>query len=63
MDSVAALSQIIDLTEDNVNEQTDGALSKTANFFKQLAGFLDVYNVIINKTVSSNNYYFLPSIL
>ena len=56
MESVAALSQIIDLTEDDVNEQTDGALSKTANFFKQLAGFLDVYNVIINKTVSSNYY-------
>ena len=56
MDSVAALSQIIDLTEDNVNEQTDGALSKTASFFKQLAGFLDVYDVIINKTVSANNY-------
>ena len=61
MDSVAALSQIIDLTEDNINEQTDGALSKTASFFKQLAGFLDVYDVIINKTASAN-YFFLPSI-
>jgi hypothetical protein len=56
VDSVAILSQIIDLTEDNINEQTDGALSKTASFFEQLVDFLDVYNVIINKTVSANEY-------
>jgi adenosine deaminase len=57
VDSVAVLSQIIDLTEDSINEQTDEALSKTASFFEQLANFLDVYDVIVNKTVSANEYY------
>ena len=51
------LSQIIELTEDNVNDQTDVALGKTASLFKDLADFVNVFDVIINTTVSAKIYY------
>ena len=47
------LSQIIEFTENNINEQSDGALSETASLFEVLADFLNVFDVIINKTVST----------
>ena len=58
-DCVALLSQIIELTENNINEQTDGVLSKTASYFEDLADFLNVFNVIINTTVSVDDQYSL----
>ena len=53
VESVAMFSQIIELTEDNVNDQTDIALGKTASLFKDLAEFVNAFDVIINTTVSA----------
>ena len=53
------LSQIIEFTENNINEQTDGVLNKTASLFEDLAHFLNVFDVTINKTISTNDYYVL----
>ena len=49
------LSQIIALTENNTNEQTNEVLSTTANYFEVLADFVNDSNVIINTTVSVDN--------
>ena len=51
-DSVAMLSQIIEFTENNTNEQTNEVLSTTASYFEELADFVNDSNVIINTTVS-----------
>ena len=53
-DSVAVLSQIIVLTENNTNEQTNEVLSTTANYFEELADFVNESSVIINTTVRVN---------
>ena len=55
------LSQIIEFTENNVDEQTNGVLSKTASLFEELADFLNVFDVMINKTVSTNDQYTPPN--
>ena len=55
-DSVAMLSQIIALTENNTNQQTNEVLNTTANYFKELADFVNKSNVIINSTVSVDDY-------
>ena len=52
VDSVAMLSQIIEFTENNTEEQTIEVLSITANYFRELALFVNKSNVIINSTVS-----------
>ena len=52
VDSVAMLSQIIEFTENNTEEQTIEVLSITANYFRELALFVNESNVIINSTVS-----------
>ena len=51
-DSVAMLSQIIEFTENNTNEQTNEVLSTTTSYFEELADFVNDSNVIINTTVS-----------
>ena len=51
-DSVAMLSQIIEFTENNTNEQTNEVLSTVASYFQELAIFVNESNLIINTTVS-----------
>ena len=50
-DSVAMLAQIVELTENNTNEQTNEVLNTIANYFEALADFVNESNVIINSTV------------
>ena len=52
VDSVAMLSQIIEFTENTTEEQTSEVLSTTANYFRELALFVNESNVIINSIVS-----------
>ena len=54
-DAVAMLSQIIELTENNTDEQTSEVLSQVATYFEDLANFVNEFNVIINTTVSMFN--------
>ena len=54
VDSVAMLSQIIEFTENNTNEQTSEVLSTTASYFQELAIFVNESNVTINSTVSED---------
>ena len=51
-DSVTILSQVIEFTENNINEQTNEVLSNVANFFEVLVDFVNESSVIINTTVS-----------
>ena len=51
-DAVAMLSQIIELTENNIFVQTSEILSQVATYFRELADFVNISNVIINTTVS-----------
>lgn len=55
------LSQIIEFTENNTNEQTNEVLSTTASYFQELAAFVNESNVIINTTVSVDDM--IPSII
>ena len=59
------LSQIIEFTENNTNEQTNQVLSTTASYFEELADFVNESNVIINLTVSvdDNNIMILSLVL
>ena len=56
-DAVAMLSQIIALTENNTAEQTSEVLRQVADYFEELADFVNdsEFNVIINTTVSMHN--------
>ena len=51
--AVAMLSMFTEATANNTDIQTDEVLSEIANYFKELADFVNESNVIINKTVSS----------
>ena len=51
--AVAMLSTFTEATANNTDIQTDEVLSEIANYFKELANFVNESNVIINKTVSS----------
>ena len=55
--SVAMLSQVIEDTENAEVEQNSGVLGSVANYFGELAVFVNTSNITINVTVSlySNN--------
>ena len=57
------LSQIIEFTENNTNEQTNEVLSTTASYFQELAVFVNESNVIINTTVSVDDNVMIPSVI
>ena len=50
--SVAMLSQVIEDTENAEVEQNSGVLGSVANYFGELAVFVNTSNITINVTVS-----------
>ena len=52
VDAVAMLSQTVEETENNINEQTGEVLGKVANYLDYLADFINESQVIIDTNVS-----------
>ena len=53
VDAVAMLSQTVEVTENNINEQTDEVLGKVASYLGDLADFVNESQVIIDRNVSA----------
>lgn len=53
--AVAMLSQAVSQTGNNVIEQNEGVLNAVANYFDELAMFVNASNITVNDTVSQNN--------
>ena len=58
--AVAMLSQAVGQTGDNEIEQNEVVLNTVANYFEELATFVNASNVTVNVTVSQN-YHILNS--
>lgn len=52
--AVAMLSQAVSQTGNSVIEQNEGVLKTVANYFEELAMFVNASNVTVNATVSLN---------
>ena len=52
VEAVAMLSQIIEVTENNTNQQVDEVLGKVARYLDELANYINDSNVIIDMNVS-----------
>ena len=52
VEAVVMLSQIIEVTENNTNQQVDEVLGKVARYLDELANYINDSNVIIDMNVS-----------
>lgn len=62
VDAMDRLSQTIEVTENNTNEQTDEVLGTVASYLDNLANFVNESNVIIDTNVSVNDMQSAPPI-